>query len=106
MSSRFKRIGLTGATGVLGQTLRSQWQGVEWIPYPGRIQDLESVSKWLETGGSLDAVIHLAAVVPTAQVEANPGLAVQTNVVGTCNLLESIRRQVSQEMPAPWIFLC
>lgn len=95
------RIALTGARGVLGRCLQAEWPEAEWMGFPGDIRDFSAVSAWLENAAPVDAIIHLAAIVPTGRVDADPLAAFQTNVGGTCNLLEAARLRQSH----CWVFL-
>jgi nucleoside-diphosphate-sugar epimerase len=79
------KIGLTGATGVLGQSVQRDWPGVSWHPFQGDVRDTEAVRAWVDT--DLDAVIHLAAIVPVDRVTSDPGAAFDVNVRGTWNVL-------------------
>ena len=101
MTSKRERIGLTGARGVLGRSLQRDCPDVEWVLFPGDIRELPMVKKWLTEAGPLDGVVHLAAIVPTVKVEANPAEAIRANVEGTVNILDAARGLVSQ----PWVFL-
>lgn len=95
------RIGLTGATGVLGSALRRAAGGVTWFPFAGDIRDGDLVRRWIADAGPLDAVMHFAAVVPTARVDQHPDDAFGVNVGGTVHLLEAIRAR--QGSPQPWV---
>jgi nucleoside-diphosphate-sugar epimerase len=98
------RIGLTGSTGVLGQALISNWTDVEYHPFKSDISEIKKVEEWYKNAGVLDAVIHLAALVPVDLVKSDPLRAFEVNVGGTCNLLEVVRK--SSEEKKPWIFYC
>ncbi len=97
------RIGLTGASGIMGQTLRKNFPSVEWLPFEAEILNSADIKKWIKDSGSFDAVIHLAAIVPTHLVDADPARALKVNVEGTVNLLECLREAYSSNYP--WIFL-
>jgi len=98
------RIGLTGARGVLGRRIQADWPGVEWSLFTGDIRDYASVLAWFEDTQPLDCVIHYAAMVPTGKVDREPLTAFQTNVAGTCNLLEAIRSTSGPDV-RPWVFI-
>jgi nucleoside-diphosphate-sugar epimerase len=93
------RIGVTGAEGVLGRSVREHWPEAEWLPYDGDVRDAEAVQRWVDSSGELDAVLHLAAIVPVDQVRRDPGAAFDVNVRGTWNVMESLREH------SPWIFV-
>jgi nucleoside-diphosphate-sugar epimerase len=93
------RIGLTGATGVLGRSVQQWWQGVEWIPFRGDVRELADLQDWAHGAGALDAVLHFAAIVPLLEVERDPLRAFEVNVRGTWNLMDAFRER------QPWMFL-
>ena len=98
------RIGLTGAKGVLGRSIQEYWRNVDWVPFTGDIRFFTDVSKWICDSQPLDGLIHLAAMVPTKKVEENPFEAFQTNVVGTCHILEAVKN-TNLNNNSCWIFL-
>jgi nucleoside-diphosphate-sugar epimerase len=83
------RIGLTGATGVLGQSVQRDWPGVSWHAFRGDVRDAAAVRTWADT--DLDAVLHLAAIVPVGRVTSDPGAAFEVNVRGTWNVLLALQ---------------
>ncbi|MFA6954800.1 MAG: NAD(P)-dependent oxidoreductase [Thermoanaerobaculia bacterium] len=100
MSSTEQHVGITGASGVLGRAL-VQSRDVAWHAFPGDIRSGAQLSDWLDGCPPLDAVFHLAAVVPTARVEREPKSAFDVNAGGTASLLEALRLRNA----SPWIFL-
>ncbi|MGZ3698295.1 MAG: NAD-dependent epimerase/dehydratase family protein [Bdellovibrionota bacterium] len=96
------KVGITGSRGVLGRSLLASWTEVEWRAFEGDLRQPGDIRGWLETTGPLDAIIHLAAMVPTQKVEADPLGAFQTNVAGTCQLLEALRLMPPEKRP--WLF--
>lgn len=98
MSSDAPRIGLTGATGVLGRGVQQWWPSAECRPFTGDIRDAAAVRQWLDEAGPLDAVLHFAAIVPVAKVESDPHAAFDVNVRGTWNLMIALRDR------DPWTF--
>jgi len=98
-----RRVGLTGARGVLGRSLQAFNPDIEWVPFGGDVRLASDVRAWLDQSQPLDAVFHLAALVPTHLVEADPPNAVRVNVEGTCNVLEAVR---AMAVPLrPWMFV-
>lgn len=97
-----KRVALTGGSGVLGISLTEQFPDVIWIRFEGDIRSPVEVESWIGEVGQVDAIIHLAALVPTGIVAREPHRAFETNVRGTVNLLEAIR---SREWEFPWVFI-
>ena len=92
------RIGITGAGGVLGRSVRRWWPGLECIPYDGDIRDVAALRRWVGDGG-FDAVFHFAAIVPLVRVEADPLAAFDVNVRGTWLMLEALRETRA------WVFV-
>lgn len=93
-----KRVAITGGRGVLAGAFDNRW---DLRAYPGDVVDLEGLSQWMSDHQPLDAVIHLAAIVPIPRVEADPWRAFQSNVVGTGHVLEAIRALEQR----PWTFV-
>jgi len=98
------RIGITGGRGVLARSLQTTWSEAEWISFPGDIRNLSEVMDWVQAAGPLNALIHCAAMVPTRKVEQQPHAAFQTNVAGTCNILEAVRL-IPKGTSRPWVFV-
>jgi len=94
-------VGITGADGVLGRAICEGLPHVRWRAFQGDIRDAAAVRAWLADAGPLDALIHLAAIVPTAAVEDAPEEAFRVNVGGTVALLEGVRR-AGWTVP-PWL---
>ncbi len=84
-----KRLGLTGASGVLGRRLVHELarSGIDIDVFPGDVRDAAAVRGWVK---GLDAVIHAAAVVPLQTVKDRLGDAIATNVGGTANLANAV----------------
>jgi nucleoside-diphosphate-sugar epimerase len=99
-----RRVGLTGARGVLGRSLQEFRPDIEWVPFGGDIRKESDVRAWMEHSLPLDAVVHLAALVPIHLVDADPPNAVRINVEGTCNVLEALRTGIEPEA-RPWTFV-
>ncbi len=97
------KIGLTGASGVMGQALRKKFPNYEWICFPeeGDILNPVELKNWLRESESWRGIVHFAAIVPTHLVDEDPALALRVNVEGTCALLS----QVVKKGGAPWFFL-
>src|ERR1041385_7230516 len=84
------RIGITGATGVVGRALQRHWRNVEWLPFGGDGRDLDGVRTWLDAAQP-EAVVHLAAIVPVKRVEQSPHDAFAVNAGGTLTVAEAVR---------------
>ena len=100
---RGKCVGLTGARGVLGGILfrRLEQHGVAVAAYPGDVNDEATVAAWFEQL-RFSHFLHFAALVPVGQVEADPLLAFQTNVIGAFNVC----KQLLRTQPQCWLFHC
>ena len=88
----YKNILLTGASGELGRAI----SGSKIFPHlltPSReILDItkpNSIKKFFGNN-ELDAVIHCAALARMGECEENPIKAIETNITGTCNLVNEI----------------
>ena len=91
--------GITGSNGVLGKKIRKV------LPYKFHcfkkdITNYYDVKKWINQK-KLDLVIHLAALVPTKEVNKNYIRARKINVIGTKNLVKSI---INAEYKPKWFF--
>lgn len=94
------KVGLTGSTGVLGRHIRACDQ-FDFSCFAGEITRREDVFAWMQTLPRLDAMLHLAAVVPVAQVNDDPERAAEVNVEGTRHLLEAMH---SAAQNSTWFF--
>lgn len=97
------QIALTGSRGVLGRNLQKDWAGPHWHCFSGDVRNPQEVKDWIAKPARLDAVIHMAARVPVALVDADPVTAFKINVEGTLNLLEAIRAR--PDAGSIWVFL-
>lgn len=79
------RVGITGATGVLGTRIAAALASLGYAidAFDGDVRHPASVDQWVD---GVDAVIHCAAVVPVQQVADHAGTAVAINVGGTANV--------------------
>jgi nucleoside-diphosphate-sugar epimerase len=86
------RIIITGSSGILGRRFMEKFNGHEYIPYTGRVEDFGNLHKFLNQHKQHDVILHLAALVPRDKVENHPKSAFDSNVLGTFNVLESVRQ--------------
>ncbi len=95
------RIGITGGRGTLGKLLQAQLSAAGSLHdcFSGDICRAEELRAWLQAY-RFDAIVHLAALVPTQSVQANPAHAFQVNVGGTANLIA----ELSPLPQKPWLF--
>lgn len=102
-----KKLGITGASGVLGQILQQKLRakGIEFSTFDGDIRNKEDIKIWVQNN-DWDGVIHLAAIVPTKQVNENPLEAFDVNVSGTLNLLSELQKECrgEKEDKYKWFF--
>jgi nucleoside-diphosphate-sugar epimerase len=80
--------GITGYKGVLGSKIIKN-QNVKFIKFNGDIKSFSEVKKWIVTS-KIEAIIHLAAIVPTFIVEKNYKEAKKVNFEGTKNLVDAL----------------
>ena len=84
------KILIIGSTGILGRRFMSKFPENEYIIYKGRIENYQLLSEFIQSN-SCDVVLHLAALVPRNKVEQNFEQAFLANIMGTYNVLESVR---------------
>ena len=94
------KIGITGSSGNLGSYLKNQFREYKLDYFNGRIENKSDVNKWIE-GKSFDAIIHLAAIVPTSVVNKHKNKALDVNFYGTKNLIDSINKLHKKKI---WFF--
>ena len=92
---KYKKILLTGATGKLGRAIIDSGQFPELLTPPRDVLDItepESIEKFFENN-NVDAVIHCAALARLKECEDNSIKAIETNIVGTSNLVEEVLKK-------------
>ncbi|OGQ17629.1 MAG: hypothetical protein A3B70_02445 [Deltaproteobacteria bacterium RIFCSPHIGHO2_02_FULL_40_11] len=93
ISNSQKKILLTGATGNLGVALGTFLKKKYFVHQPLRktldITNQRQVNAWVQSH-SFDSVVHTAALARMKTCEENPSLAIETNVIGTANLVYAI----------------
>ena len=92
MSKKVK-IGITGGSGVLGSLLKKKFDinKNKLKVFRGDVSKKNLVFKWIRHN-QFDILIHLAAIVPTTEVEKNYSRAIKVNYGGTKNLIEAIKK--------------
>ncbi|KMW57413.1 UDP-glucose 4-epimerase [Candidatus Rhodobacter oscarellae] len=84
------RIYVTGSGGILGRHVLAWLDRLcpeaDVIRNTADLTDGDATQKALHDCGPLDLVLHLAALVPVAEVKADPARAYAVNVAGTANL--------------------
>jgi len=88
------RIGLTGASGTLGQRMadRLAAAGHDVVPFRGDVREPNAIKPWLD---GLDYVVHSAAIVPVDRVRDDLPNAVNVNVIGAMNVAEAVMKKGS-----------
>lgn len=105
----FKNILLTGGSGNLGRAIiRSGVLPDVMVPSHGEldITKKDVVARFFEEH-DVDAVIHSAAVVKMSESENEPWKqqAIETNIVGTCNLVEEVLKREKQGKKIRFIYI-
>ncbi len=93
------KCGITGANGVLGRRIRKELP-YQFYVYKDKIENYKKVQKWINSK-KLDAVLHLAAIVPTDKVKKNLKKAKSVNIDGTKNIIKAILKTPN---PPNWFF--
>ncbi len=88
-----KTILITGATGKLGNAIIKHGFSNHQILTPTHteldISNYETVKKYFEKH-KIDKVIHCAAMTNMVECEKNPQQAIETNIIGTFNLINAV----------------
>ena len=88
------RVLITGSGGIVGRHVVRAFQDTvpdaEILRNTADLTDLAATTRFVEDAGWIDLVLHLAALVPVAEVQANPARAYCVNVGGTANLLSAL----------------
>jgi dTDP-4-dehydrorhamnose reductase len=86
-----KRILVTGGSGLLGNALKTLSWSAD-VRFPTRqemnIEDFKSVSEAVNNA-EIDTVLHAAAFTSPPLVEKDPAKALESNIVGTCNVVRA-----------------
>lgn len=94
-------VGVTGGSGFIGSyvcaELEARGHKAFVLDHKGRMQhgllgDVRDEVVVMELAAHVDAIIHLAAVLGTAETIDSPMAAAQTNIVGTINIFEAATR--------------
>ena len=90
---------ITGSKGVLGSKLKKKIP-LKFYEFHGDITSKKKVNQWIQKK-DFDILIHLAALVPTNLVNKNYKKAYEVNVIGTNNLIDSLKKK---EHKPKWLF--
>jgi len=88
----YKNILLTGASGKLGKAIATSYIFPPLLAPSREILDTtkpNTVKKFLDNN-DFDAVIHCAAMARVKECEENPAKAIETNIIGTSNLVNAV----------------
>ena len=89
------RIFITGGSGLLGKELIKNLQAEHTLYYPTHeecdIENRESLRKHIEDFKP-NILIHCAAFISIGFSEKDPSKAIDTNVIGTCNVVQECAR--------------
>ena len=94
------KIGITGSSGILGSNLRKILNNENFLSFSGKIENYSDVYKWVKKN-QFDSIIHLAAIVPTGDVNKNKKYSLKVNVNGTKNLINAINLHSKKKV---WFF--
>ena len=80
------KIGITGYSGSLGKTLIKINKSNKIYRFKGDIRKKSDIKNWFKNK-KIDAIFHLAAIVPIKIVKKNKKKAYEVNYLGTKNLV-------------------
>ena len=85
------KCGITGASGILGKKIIKNLP-FKFYQFKKDITKADEVTKWVNKY-NFDLIIHLAALVPTGEVDKNYKKALKINVTGTKFLINSLLKK-------------
>lgn len=88
-------VGITGSYGVLGSIVTKLLYKHEVIRFKGDICKKKDIFKWLNNN-NLNAIIHLAAIVPIDEVNKDKKEAKRINFLGTKRLIDCINKSYKE----------
>ncbi len=89
-----KKIGITGSSGLLGKLLIKELKKKKlgYSNFTGDITNSNKVSNWLRSQKNINYIFHFAAATSVISSNQNKKKSYLTNVLGTKNLLKSIKQ--------------
>lgn len=105
---KYKKVLLTGSTGNLGKAILNLPNFSSFLT-PSRnavnITKPNSINFFFDKN-DIDAVIHCAALARMKECYSNPTKAIETNIIGTANLVaETIRKEIKEEKSIRFIHI-
>ena len=94
------KIGFTGSKGVLGSALIKLLKKNNLYHFKGRVENIKEIQNWIKNN-DFDAIIHLAAMVPTYLVNNCKKKALKVNYNGTKNIIDTINKYSKKKI---WFF--
>lgn len=94
------KIGITGYSGSLGKTLININKSNKIYRFRGDIRKKSDIKSWFKNK-KIDAIFHLAAIVPIKIVKKNKKKAYEVNYLGTKNLVN-----IALKNNIKWFFFC
>ena len=85
------KCGITGFKGNLGKTFIKVNKKFRYIKFKGDVSKKKQLENWLKKN-RFDLIIHLAAIVPTFEVNNNYKKALDVNYKGTKYLIDGIKK--------------
>ena len=96
MQMKYKNILLTGSSGTLGQEIINSRCLSSLLTPSRKLLDItkpDTIKNFFENN-DIDAVIHCAAIARMRECQENPVKAIETNIIGTSNLvIEVIKKE-------------
>lgn len=103
-----KNILLTGSSGKLGQAIVSSHYFPSLLTPSHKILDITkpgTIEKFFEKN-NFDAVIHCAALARMSECELKPAKAIQTNIIGTSNIvIEVIKKEIKEKKKTRFVHI-
>ena len=90
---------ITGSSGILGRKIKKLLP-FKFYEFKGDITKYNDVSKWIKNK-DFNLLIHLAAKVPTKNVDKNYHYSLKVNHVGTKNIVKAIKTKKNKPS---WVF--
>ena len=89
-----KKIGITGSSGLLGKLLIKELKKIKlkYSNFTGDITNSSKVNNWLKSQKNINYIFHFAAFTSVIRSKQNKKKSYITNVMGTKNLLKSIKQ--------------